>query len=131
MSILAVVSKTLRVLRWGSLAIDLDSETIHVAGTGIIVSPGEFSLVALLLRRRNLPLSKEAIGMELWGPDHGRDVRQIDMFVARLRRSLASAGLPNAIVAVAGRGYAVIDEVGERDPSRDVDPRSCGVSLAA
>ncbi len=111
--LLAVVDKKSRVLSWGSLSLDIDQRSVKAGGQIIAASAAEFGLLHLLISRRNLPMTKETIMAWLFGPEHGRDLRQVDMFVARLRQSLAACGLASLIQTVSGRGYAVMDHQGD------------------
>ena len=67
-------------------------------------------------------MSKDFIMTRLFGHDHGRDVRQIDMFVARLRKSLAAVGLAGLISTISGRGYAVLEERGNAVSGHEARP---------
>ena len=131
MGILAVVTSAARILRWNSLAVDQDLQTIAVAGTIIATTPAEFRLFEFLVSNRDIPLSKEAILETLFGPGHGRNLRQVDIFVARLRQSFNAAGVGDVISTVAGRGYAVLDGVGEIDVVGALGPRADEMLLAA
>ena len=110
MGFLSVAGQKARRLRIGSLTLDFDERVIRYAGDILPASPAEFDVLKCLATHRNVPLSKEHIAQAVFGSDHDRDPRQIDVFVARLRRSLMSSGLPEMIATVAGRGYAVLSE---------------------
>lgn len=109
MSMLAVADMRPRLLQWQSLILDLDCGTVRASGSLVAVSPADFGLLRLLITRRGIPLSREFIMGSLFGAEHGRDLRQADILVARLRLLLAPSGLGDAIRTVAGRGYALID----------------------
>ena len=106
--------KQTRVIRWKSIALDLDQHRISVDNDLVSASRAEIGLLHLLISRRNLPMTRDFIMSALFGPEHGRDSRQVDMFVARLRRSLAVFGLGGLVQTVSGRGYAILDD--DRDP---------------
>lgn len=74
-------------------------------------------------------MTKEFIMSRLFGTDHGRDLRQVDMFVARLRQSLSAFGLAGLIQTIAGRGYAVLDDDMDESPARGSQPH--GLAVAA
>ena len=130
MELLTVVEKRNRVMRWRSLMLDLDQRCLRVGTSVVAASRAEFALLHLLISRRNLPMSKDAIMAGLFGADHGRDLRQVDMFVARLRQSLSQFGLAGLISTVGGRGYAVIDE-GEAVAAREAQPVGGIAAMAA
>ena len=109
MDILSVVGKQARALHWKSLTLHLESRRATVAGAQVPATGAEFSLLHILVSRRNVAMSKDAILNALFGDGHRRDPRMVDVFVARLRTALAAHGLADAIETVAGRGYAVLD----------------------
>ena len=76
-------------------------------------------------------MAKGGLLQALFGADHGRDDRQIDVFVARLRRTLSAAGLGEVIAAVPGRGYAILDDAAETGTADQPPPHDCQVYLAA
>ncbi|MDP9095251.1 MAG: winged helix-turn-helix domain-containing protein [Pseudomonadota bacterium] len=92
------------------MTLDLEQQCICIGGAALAASPAEFSLLRLLITRRNIPMTKDAIMAILYGPAHGRDPRRADFFVARLRKILTPFGLGDAISTIAGRGYAILDE---------------------
>ncbi len=119
MSMLAVADKRPRILLWNTLRLDLDRQTIHAGEVAIAASPAEFGLLRLLITRRTIPLSRDYIMMSVFGPDHGRDARQADFMVARLRRMLTPFGLGAAIGTVAGRGYILAGDEDAVGPEID------------
>lgn len=66
----------------------------------------EHRLLAFLLSADGEPKSREAIRDAVW-PDMPVDVRTVDQYVHRLRRSLKSAGAPDFVRTVIGFGYRV------------------------
>ena len=122
MELLLVVGKQSRVVRWRSLMLDLDQHCLRVGQQAVAASRAELGLLHLLLSRRNVPMSRECIMSRLFGDAHGRDLRQADMFVARLRHRLAGFGLAGLIQTIHGRGYAVVDEQSDAVPAADRQP---------
>ena len=121
---LAVANTRPRILPWNTLRLDLDQRTIQAGGAPVPVSPAEFGLLHLLITRRGIPLSRDFIMLSAFGPDHGRDPRQADFMVARLRRTLTPFGLGAAIGTVEGRGYVLVSD------HRAVGPRLDAPALA-
>lgn len=108
MDMLTVAGKQARLVQWQSLVLDLDGCTVRASGVLLGASPAEFALLRLLIARRDVPLAREFIMESLFGSEHGRDLRQADVLIARLRRLVTPFGLANAICTVAGRGYALV-----------------------
>lgn len=123
LGLLSVASKQSRMLRWRAILVDLDQHCLHVGNRIVAASRAEVGLLHLLISRRNVPLSKEYILSQLFESGHGRDLRQVDMFVARLRQSLAAVGFTGLITTVAGRGYAVMDDHGDSVAMADARPQ--------
>ena len=130
MSVLTVVSKSLRVLQWRSLSVDQSNEIVRVAGIIIPMSKADFRVVEFLVCHRDIAFSKAAILDALYGPGHGRDLRQVDIFVARLQRTFEAAGVGEVISTVAGRGYSILDDDGAIDDIAALRPRN-GAQLCA
>ena len=130
MSILTVASKSVRLVRHGSLVIDQDQQSISIAGAKITISPAEFRLISLLTRHRDTVFSKAVILDVLFPPGHGRDLRQVDIFVTRLRQRFNAAGIGDVINTIAGRGYAVLDEEADMGSQR-TGPRTDMLQVAA
>ena len=131
MDILSVVGERARFLQWKSLTLDLESRRAEVDCVALRASPAEFTMLQLLVSRRNVAMTKDAILLALFGADHGRDPRIVDVFVARLRTALGARGLHGIIETVCGRGYAVLDADGdEGDPAMPVTDNRIGALLA-
>ena len=121
-----------RVLRWKTLTLNLDLRRARVNGAQLELRPAEFDILLLLLSRRNVALSKDAILEAVYAPQDRPDPRMIDVFVHRLRRKLAAAGLANAIASVWGRGYAVADwGDGDAGPEEPLTSGGAKLRLAA
>ena len=130
MSILTVASKSIRLLRHGSLVIDQDQQSISIDGAHLAISPAEFRLMSLLTRHRDTVFSKAVILDVLFPPGHGRDLRQVDVFVTRLRQRFNAAGVGDVINTIAGRGYAVLDEDADMG-AHLIGPRTDMLQVAA
>jgi DNA-binding response OmpR family regulator len=79
----------------------------HEAGRGghsLSLTPKEFQLLELLMRRHPRVVSREAILEGVWGSASDVEVNTVDVFVSTLRRKLESAG-PRLVFVVRGIGY--------------------------
>ncbi len=83
------------------LLLDPDSRTLYHNGDAILLSPTEYRLLALLLRRRGEAVSKEELLREAELPPSGRSLA---VFITYLRKKLERDGA-RRIVAVRGVGY--------------------------
>ncbi len=97
-----------KVLAWGELQINIDKHTVLVKGRHIDLTPNEFDLLHLLLKRRGEVLSRDFLMQSIWGYEYFGTTRTVDMTVARLRRKLGEAA--QQIETVEGVGYRFNDE---------------------
>ncbi|NTW72425.1 MAG: response regulator transcription factor [Eubacteriaceae bacterium] len=85
------------------LTIDPDSHTAAVSGIKIDLSVREFEILHLLIKNKDIPISREQLLDRLWGIDFEGDLRVVDTAVKRLRRKLLTA--QDHIKTVRGLGY--------------------------
>ena len=69
----------------------------------------EYSVLELLMLRRGGVLEKEAFLEHLYGQARSSKSKMIDIFICKLRKKLAAAGLPNVIGTAWGKGYVLCD----------------------
>jgi two-component system response regulator MprA len=96
-------------LRAGALAVDTPSRTAQLDGRPLLLSPKEYQLLEVLLRRKNTVVSRRQLSDTLWHGDSNPDSNAMEVHVAALRRKLgASAGAPQ-LQTVRGFGYVLRD----------------------
>ncbi len=116
-------------LQVGALSLDLEQREVTANGNLIALTGKEFELLRLLMLRKNLVLTKEVILDQLYGGLDEPEVKIIDVFVCKIRKKLARAGLEGVIGTVWARGYTIQDASGgprhstPRLPEPAVDPR--------
>ena len=93
----------------GGLTLDADRHDVTANGVRVHLTGKEFDLLKLLMLRRNMIMTKEAILAHLYGGMDEPEIKIIDVFVCKLRSKLTKAGLPTFISTVWGRGYSVRD----------------------
>jgi two-component system cell cycle response regulator CtrA len=96
-------------LQVGGLTLDLERREVTANGTAVALTGKEFELLRVLVLRKNLVLTKEAILDQLYGGLDEPEVKIIDVFVCKIRKKLARAGLDSVIGTVWGRGYTIGD----------------------
>ncbi|MDE6999218.1 MAG: response regulator transcription factor [Lachnospiraceae bacterium] len=107
----AVLRRTKKVeteFRMGNLKCDFDRHQIFLNGTVVECTPKEYELLEVLIRNRNIALSREKLLDLVWGYDFGGGTRTVDVHIQRLRRKLH---LENHIKTVYKLGYRL--EAGE------------------
>jgi len=96
-------------LRVGDLTLNVDQHDVTANGMRVPLTAKEFAILELLVLRRNMVMTKEAILAQLYGSMDEPEIKIIDVFVCKIRNKLAKAGLPNVISTVWGRGYTIKD----------------------
>ena len=91
-----------REVEAGGCRIDLAQRRVTREGAEIPLKPQEYALLEVLVRNRNLALSREKLLELAWGYDYEGDTRTVDVHINRLRRKL---GLENDIQTVYKVGY--------------------------
>lgn len=82
--------------------VDFGEHTVNLAGQNIEMTPQEFSLLEILIRNRNLALSREQLLELAWGYHYGGDTRTVDVHIQKLRKKL---GWEERIRTVYKMGY--------------------------
>ncbi|MBV8912805.1 MAG: response regulator transcription factor [Acetobacteraceae bacterium] len=105
-------------LRIGAVTLDLELQTVVANGTSVPLTGKEFAVLQLLMLRKNMVLTKEAILTQLYGGMDEPELKIIDVFVCKLRKKLAAVGLSDFVGTVWGCGYTVRDQGADRaDPA--------------
>ena len=84
----------------GDVSIDAQRRTVTKGGIDLNLTPMEFDLLLLLVRKKNVALSREGLLNEVWGIRYEGGTRTVDVHIAQLRKK---TGLP--IVSVPKIGY--------------------------
>lgn len=90
----------------GRLRVDAAGRRIFVDDTELRLSPKERDLLAYMLRRPGVALTRTQILHDVWGRDGSEVAKTVDVHVRWLRQRLASHEPPGVkIVTVRGTGY--------------------------
>lgn len=68
--------------------VDFGEHTVIRGDHVIEMTPQEFSLLEILIRNRNLAMSREQLLEQAWGYDYEGDTRTVDVHIQKLRRKL-------------------------------------------
>lgn len=91
---------------FGAVEVDLAARTVTRAGTPVDLTPKEFEILALLLRRAGEAISRDEFLDTVWGKDVHVTHRTVDTHMSSLRRKLEEdPDRPAHIVGVRGVGY--------------------------
>jgi len=101
----AVLRRTKKVeteFRMGELKCDFDRHQVFLDERAVECTPKEYELLEVLIRNRNIALSREKLLDLVWGYDFDGGTRTVDVHIQRLRRKLH---LENHIKTVYKLGY--------------------------
>lgn len=93
------------VLRYADVELDTGTRVAHRRGREIELSPTEYELLALFLRRPRQVLTRDIILDRVWGMDFEGSSNVMEVYVGYLRSKLEANGEPRLIHTVRGVGY--------------------------
>jgi two-component system response regulator MprA len=93
------------VLRYADVELDTGTRVAHRGAREIDLSPTEYELLALFLRRPRQVLTREIILDRVWGMDFEGSSNVMEVYVGYLRAKLEAEGEPRLIHTVRGVGY--------------------------
>ena len=88
--------------KYKNLEIDFNERTVKMDGKEVELTTKEFDLLEVLIRNKNLALSREKLLEMVWGYEFFGDTRTIDIHITRLRKKL---DLEDSIITVYKYGY--------------------------
>lgn len=94
------------VITLGDLQVLLDKREVRVQGNPVELTMKEFDLLVVLLKNKNIALSREQLLDKVWGIDFYGETRTVDMHIKALRKKL---GLHDRIITVYKIGYRLED----------------------
>lgn len=92
---------------WGSLTVDTIKHIACVGKKEVELTPIEFNLLVLFLKRKGRVQTRDVLLNDVWGIDAFITTRTVDTHVKRLRQKLGKAG--DYIQTVRGIGYRFSD----------------------
>ena len=102
------------LIRTDRLVVNLDQRVVSVDDQPVHLTGKEYNILELLCQRKGMTLTKEMILDHLYGGMDEPELKNIDIFVCKLRKKLAQAtGGSHYIETVWGRGYVFRDPLGE------------------
>ena len=91
--------------RVGCLYVCPDKHIVTVNGRSIALTLKEFEMLCMLLKNRNVVLTRDQILNKIWGYSFDGESRTVDVHVRTLRQKLGEAG--DLIETVRGIGYKI------------------------
>ena len=98
------------VIQTGEVEVNLDTQTVTVAGKNLHLTGKEYGIMELLSLRKGSTLNKDQFLNHLYNGMDEPELKIIDVFICKLRKKLEKAsGGKNYIETVWGRGYVLRD----------------------
>lgn len=94
------------VIAFGKLQVFLDKREVRVQGNPVELTVKEFDLLVVLLKNKNIALSREQLLDKVWGIAYFGETRTVDMHIKSLRKKL---DLHDRIITVYKIGYRLED----------------------
>ena len=88
--------------RLDKVLINFDSRQVYREQELLELTPKEYELLEVLVKNRNIALSRERLLDLVWGYDYEGDIRTVDVHIQKLRKKL---GLEKCIKTVYKLGY--------------------------
>ena len=95
-----------KILRFGSLVVDLDRHEVSEDGRPVRLTAKEFLLLQYLIEHRGRVLSRDLLLSDVWGYQYTGGTRTVDVHIRRLREKLPT--LVEHIVTIKQFGYKFI-----------------------
>ena len=86
----------------GDIQIDMGAHMVWKDGAAVSLTPREYELLEVLVRNRNIALSRDKLLELAWGYDYEGDTRTVDVHIQKLRQKLS---LEEKIQTVYKLGY--------------------------
>jgi len=94
------------VRTFGDVRVDVGARTVTRSGVAVEMTATEFDVLLCLMEARGVALSREAIFLRVWGPNHHGTPRTIDNFIQQLRAKVeVDPQKPRHLLTVRGVGY--------------------------
>ena len=100
--VLARTGKLNTVYRVRDIEINSETRIVRKSGREVDLQPLEFEVLLMLVKHKNLAVSREQLLSEIWGYDDMGETRTVDMKISSLRKKL---DLGDAIRAIPKLGY--------------------------
>ncbi|WP_239614652.1 response regulator transcription factor [Cohnella mopanensis] len=95
-----------RVVEFQHVQVDLDKREVVIQEAPVELTPKEYELLVVLLKNKNIALTREQFLDKVWGGDYYGETRTVDMHIKSLRKKL---GLQDQIKTIYKIGYRLED----------------------
>ncbi|TCP56255.1 DNA-binding response OmpR family regulator [Tamaricihabitans halophyticus] len=92
-------------LRLGELEIDRGTRKVWCGTREVELSPREYAVLDVLVRRADSVVTKDDLLRAVWGDEQAATRNVVEVYVGYLRRKLVAAGVGSLVRTVRGHGY--------------------------
>jgi len=97
---------TEKVISWQELRMDLGKRQVFCGGKPVLLTPTEFRMLEILIRKQGSVASEEELRLEIWGSERPVDSSAVRRYVWLLRQKIEEdPSKPVRVLAVRGAGY--------------------------
>ncbi|WP_314587208.1 response regulator transcription factor [Paenibacillus terrigena] len=105
-TVLRRYGKEEQVMMIQHVRVDLDKREVTLHGETVELTPKEYDLLVVLLKNKNIALSREQFLDKVWGSDYYGETRTVDMHIKSVRKKLQ---LQDHIKTIYKIGYRLED----------------------
>lgn len=98
------------ILECGALRLDSSAHSVEYDSHPIELTKKEFDMLELLLKNKNIVLSRDTIIERVWGYDYMGETNVVDVYVRYLRGKIDDVYGVSIVQTVRGVGYIIKDE---------------------
>lgn len=100
--VLERTDKLSNVAKFCNIEMNFEEHTVRKDGKEVLLKPMEFDLLAVLVKNKNIAISRENLLKNVWGTDFMGETRTVDVHIGQLRKKL---GLGEHIKTIPKIGY--------------------------
>jgi len=95
------------ILTSGNIIINLTSRNVYIKEKPVYLTPKEFALLYLFMKKKNRVLSRETLSSTIWEYEYAETSRTLDKHISNLRKKMGEEG--KRIVTLPAVGYKLIE----------------------
>lgn len=99
--------KAVNIYQVADLTLDTGAKSVTRNGLAINLSSKEFALLELLIRNKNVVLSRDTIENSIWNFDYEGGTNAVDVYIRYLRKKVDEGFDTKLIYTVRGSGYVL------------------------
>ena len=94
-------------LSYGDVTLDKNSFSLHCGNRSVRLSRKEFDIMELLMRNREIVLTKETLLLKIWGYESDAEDNNVEVYISFLRKKLTHLHARTRIKTIRMAGYCL------------------------